>query len=121
MIKELQTASRVICQRLRQRPYQRGVTITAWSAVIDQLLDERRSGAFSWSRAVGKEVRAYISELSDEVKRTIWDSSDDAEIIPNADINTITRCLYPIIYQATMPRVNRAVRYREQRNGEQSD
>ena len=121
MIKELQTAARVICQRLRQRPYQKGVTITAWRAVIEQLLDGRRYGAFSWHRAVETEVRAYISELSEETKRKIWESSEDADIIPNADIETITDCLYPIIFRATEPRIYRAVSYREQRNGEQVD
>jgi hypothetical protein len=73
MITELQTASRVICQRLRQRPYQRGVTITAWNAVIDQLLDGSRYGAFSWQKAVETEVRGYISELSYETKQRIWE------------------------------------------------
>jgi hypothetical protein len=97
------------------------VTITAWSAVIDQLLDGSRSGAFSWHRAVETEVRAYIGGLNDEVKRKIWDSSEDAEVIPDADINTITECLYPIIFQATLPRIHRAVSYREHRDGEQVD
>jgi hypothetical protein len=93
MIKELQTASRVICQRLRQRPYQKGVTITAWNAVIEQLLDGRRYGAFSWHRAVETEVRGYIAELSAETKRTIWESTEDAELIRNASMDTITDCL----------------------------
>jgi hypothetical protein len=118
MIKELQTASRVICQRLRQRPYQKGVTITAWNAVIDQLFDGRRYGAFSWHRAVKTEVRGYIGELNEETKRKIWESTEDSKIIPNADIDTITDCLYPHILQATLPRIHRAVRYREQKEGE---
>ena len=82
MLKELETASRVICERLRQRPYQKGVTITAWNAVIDQLLDGRRYGAFSWHKAVETEVRRYIGELDEATKRKIWDSSEDAAIIP---------------------------------------
>ena len=118
MIKELQTASRVICQRLRQRPYQRGVTITAWNAVIDQLLDGRRYGAFSWHKAVETEVRGYIGELNEVTKRRIWESTEDAEIIPNANIETITDCLYPHIFQATLPRIHRAVRNREWKEGE---
>ncbi len=113
MIKELQTASRVICQRLRQKPYRNGVTITAWDAVIDQLLDGRRYGAFSWRKALKIEVKRYIFELNEETKRKIWESTEDAKIIPNASIETITECLYPIVVQATIPRVNRAVDYRE--------
>ena len=115
MIKELQTASRVICHRLRQRPYQKGVTITAWSAVIDQLLDGRRYGAFSWHKAVETEVRSYIGELNEETKRRIWESTEDCDVIPNADIDTITDCLYPHIFQATLPRIYRAVRNREKK------
>ncbi|NLH73581.1 MAG: hypothetical protein GX456_11055 [Verrucomicrobia bacterium] len=120
MIKELQTASRVICQRLRQRPYQKGVTITAWNAVIEQLLDGRRCGAFSWHRAVGTEVRRYIGELSEETRRAIWESTKDAELIPNASMDTITDCLYPFVFQATLRRIYRAVRNRERLEGEPS-
>jgi hypothetical protein len=118
MITELQTASRVICQRLRQRPYQRGVTITAWNAVVDQLLDGRRYGAFSWHKAVETEVRRYIAELDERTKRRIWESSEDAELIPNASIETITDCLYPHVFQGTLPRIHRAVRDRERKEGE---
>lgn len=118
MIKELQTASRVICQRLRQRPYQRGVTITAWQAVIDQLFDGRRSGAFSWQSAVETDVRRYIAELDEPTKRRIWKSSEDAEVLPNANLETITDCLYPHVFQATLPRIYRAVRDRERKEGE---
>ena len=118
MLKELETASRVICQRLRQRPYQKGVTITAWNAVIDQLLDGRRYGAFSWHTAVETEVHRYIGELDEATKRKIWESSEDAAIIPNADIDTITDCLYPHIFQGTLPRIHRAVRNRERKEGE---
>ena len=118
VIPELQTASRVICQRLRKRPYQRGVTITAWNAVVDQLLDGSRYGAFSWQRAVEIEVRGYIAGLDEETKRRIWESTEDAEIIPNASIDTITDCLYPHVFQATLPRIHRAVRNRERREGE---
>ena len=118
MIPELQTASRVICQRLRQRPYQRGVRITAWNAVVDQLLDGSRSGAFSWHRAVETEVLGYIAELDEETKRRIWESTEDAELIPNASIETITECLYPFVFQAALPRIYRAVRNRERREGE---
>jgi hypothetical protein len=77
MLKEFEAASRVICERLRQRPYQKGVTITAWNAVIDQF--------------------------------------------PDADIDTITDCLYPHIFQATLPRIHRAVRNRERKEGEPMD
>jgi len=121
MLKELETASRVICQRLRQRPYQKGVTITAWNAIIDQLLDGRRSGAFSWDKAVETEVRRYIGALDEAAKRKIWEASEDAAIIPNADIDTITDCLYPHIFQATVPRIPRAVRKRERKGGEPRD
>lgn len=118
MITELQTGSRVICQRLRQRPYQRGVTITAWNAVIDQLLDGSRYGAFSWHKAVETEVRGYIAELDEATKRRIWESTDDAQIIPNASIDTITDCLYPYVFQATLTRIHRAVRNRERKQDE---
>jgi hypothetical protein len=118
MIPELQAASRVICQRLRQRPYQRGVTITAWNAVVDQLLDGSRSGAFSWHRAVETEVRGYIAEMDEETKRRIWESTEDAELILNANIETITECLYPFVFQANLPRIYRAVRNRQRREGE---
>ena len=118
MIKELQTASRVICQRLRQRPYQKGVKITAWTAVIDQILEGRRSGAFSWHKAVEVETRRYIGELPDQTKQRIWDSCEDAELLPNASIATITDCLYPHIFQATLPRIHRAVRNREAKQRE---
>ena len=118
MITELQTASRVICQRLRQRPYQRGVTITAWSAVIDQLLDGSRYGAFSWHKAVETEVRGYIAELDEATRRKIWESTEDAEIIPDVSMETITDCLYPHVFQATLLRIHRAVRNRERKQGE---
>jgi len=119
MITELRTASRVICHRLRQRPYQKGVTITAWIAVIEQLLDGRRYGAFSWHNAVETEVRGYIGELDEETKRRIWESTEDCKIIPNASIETITDCLYPHIFHATLPRIHRAVKNREVKEGEQ--
>ncbi len=118
MIKDLQTASRVICDRLRQRPYQKGVTITAWKAVIEQLLDGRRYGAFSWHKAVSSEVYQYIAEMSEDSKRRIWESTEDAKIIPNANIDTITECLYPHVFQATLPRIHRAVRNRERKESE---
>ena len=118
MIKELQIASRIIGQRLRKRSYQRVVTITAWNAVIEQLLDGSRSGAFSWHKAVETEVRAYIAELDEQTKRRIWESTEDVAILPNADINTITDCLYPHVFQATMPRIHRAARNRERRESE---
>src|SRR5437016_2098325 len=118
MIPELQTASRVICQRLRRRTYQRGVMITAWNAVIDQLLGGSRYGAFSWHKAVETEVRGYIAELTEETRRRIWESTEDAEIIPNPSIDTITDCLYPHVFQATLPRIHRAVRSRERKQGE---
>jgi len=112
MIRELQTASRVICERLRRRPYQRGVRITAWNAVVDQLLDGSRCGAFSWHRAVETEARGYIAELDEETKRRIWESTEDAEIIPNASLDEITEGLCPHVLQATMPRIYREVRRR---------
>lgn len=121
MITELQTASRVICNQLRQRPYQRRVTITAWDAVVDQLMDGRRYGAFSWQKAVKTEILRYISELDEKTKRRIWEASEDAEVIPNASIETITECLYPIIFQATFPRIHRVVRQRERKEGEPAD
>ena len=115
MIKELQTASRVICQRLRQRPYQKGVTIKAWDAVIEQLLDGRRSWAFSWQKAVRIEVDRYITELDEETKRKIWNSSEDCKVVPNASIETITSCLYPLILPAAMRPIHRALKYRERK------
>lgn len=121
MISELRTASRVICQRLRQRPYQRGVTITAWEAVIDQLMDDRRCGAFSWQNALGTEVRRYIAEMSEEAKRRIWDASEDAKVIPNASLETITLGLYALVYQGTLPRIHRTVRNRRRREIEAAE
>ena len=119
MIKELQTASRVICERLRKKPYQKGVTITAWDAVIDQVLAGKRYGAFSWDNAVAFEVNRYIAELDDASKQIIWDASEDAEVIPNADIKTITGCLYPFVFNAALQRIYRAVRRKERREADQ--
>jgi len=119
MIKELQTASRVICERLRKKLYQKGVTITAWDAVIDQVFAHKRSGAFSWNNAVAFEVNLYIAELDDTTKQIIWDASEDAEVIPNADIKTITENLYPFVFQAVMPRIYKAVRQRERKEADQ--
>src|SRR4051812_33410578 len=114
MIKELQTASREICPRLRKRPYNKSkaARMTAWTAVIEQLLDGRRYGAFSWQKAAETEVRGYIAELDERTIRSIWEASDDAEVLPGASLETITECLYPIIFQATEPRIFRAVKYR---------
>ena len=114
MIKELQTARREICLRLRKRPYNKSkaAKMTAWTAVIEQLLDGRRYGAFSWHNAVAVEVRGYIAELDEATKRKIWDSSADSKILPGASLETITECLYPIVLQATLPRIHRAVDYR---------
>ncbi len=89
--------------------------MTAWDAVIEQLLDGRRYGAFAWDNAVGGEVRAYIAELDEKTKRTIWDSCADSKVEPGASLETITNCLYPIIFQATFPRIHRAVVYRRKR------
>ena len=119
MIPELQAASRIICQRLRQRPYQRGVTITAWSAILDQFMDGSRYGSFSWHKALETEVRGYIAEMDEATKRRIWETTEDADIVRNATIETITECLYPFVCQATMPRILRAVRTRERIQGEQ--
>lgn len=118
MIPELKTASRIVSKRLKKRPYQRGVTITAWNAVVDQLLSGSRYGAFSWHNAVEKEVRNYITELGDDEKRRIWISTDDAKLISNASIETITECLYPYVFDAAQRPIRRAVR-RRQRNSEQ--
>lgn len=115
MIPELQMAGRVICRRLRERPYQRGVKITAWDAVVDQLLDGRRYGAFSWNKAVKTEVLRYISELDEATKRRIWESTEDAELIPDASMATITNGLYPFVFRAVLPRIYRAVRNRERK------
>ena len=60
--------------------------MTAWIAVIEQLLDGRRCGAFSWHRAVETEVRGYIAELDERTKRTIWDSSADSKVLPRATL-----------------------------------
>jgi hypothetical protein len=120
MIPELQTAARVICQRLRQRPYQRGVTISAWKAVLDQVLDGRRYGAFSWGNTVEAEVRRYIAELDEATKRRIWESTEDAEITPNASIQMISDGLYAYVFQATVTRIYRALRNRERRERKQT-
>ena len=75
----------------------------------------------AWHKAVETEVRRYIGGLDEATKRKIWESSEDAAIIPNADIDTITDCLYPHIFQATLPRIHRAVRNRERKEGEPMD
>ena len=121
MIKELQTASKVICQRLRKKPYQKGVTITAWEAIIDQLHAHKRYGAFSWDNAVAFEVNRYIADLDDATKKIIWDASEDAEVIPNADIKTITECLYPFVFHAVMPKIYRTMRQRARKEADQED
>jgi len=118
MIPELQTASRIVCQRLRQRPYQPGVTITAWKAVIEQVIDGRRGGAFSWNKALATEVYKYIAELSEDSKRRIWESTEDSELLPNASINTITEGLYPFVFNAALSRIYRSIRRRKQRERE---
>ena len=87
--------------------------MTAWEAVIEQLLDGRRHGAFSWHKAVETEVRGYIAEMDEQTKRKIWESHPDCKVVPGANLETITDCLYPIVFQATLPRIHRAVRYRE--------
>jgi hypothetical protein len=117
MTKELETASREICRRLRQRPYNksRAAKMSAWTAIIEQLLDGRRYGAFSWHKAVKSEVLGYIAELDEGTKRKIWEASEDFDVLPGANLQTITECLYPIIAQATMPRIHRAVDYRQKR------
>jgi hypothetical protein len=115
MIKELETAAHAICQRLRQRPYQSGVSITAWDAIIDQLLDDRRSGSFSWRKALSKEVDRYIAELDDQTKRTIWESTEDHPLIPNASMDTITRCLAPFVFHAATRPIYRTVDRRERK------
>jgi len=119
MIKELQTASRVICERLRKKPYQKGVAITAWDAIIDQVFARKRCGAFSWNNAVAVEVNRYIAEMDDATKQIIWDASEDAEVIPNADIKTIAECLYPFVFQSVMPRIYKAVRQKERKEADQ--
>lgn len=122
MIPELKTAARVISTRLRKRPYQPGVTISAWDAIVDQRADGKRYGAFSWQNALTKEVERYIAELDDATKRTIWESTEDCHVIPNADMTTITRCLYPFVIDAADKPIHRAVRHRQRTSeGEPSD
>lgn len=89
--------------------------MTAWTAVIEQLLDGRRSGAFSWHKAVEKEVRGYIADLDEPTRRKIWESHSDSRVLRDANLDTITYCLYAIIFQATLPRIHRAVDYRRRR------
>ena len=84
-----------------------------------EINDGRRCGAFSQYNAVETEVRRYVADLDEQSKRRIWESSDDANVIPNASIETITGCLYPHIFQATLPRIQRAVRNRVWKEGEQ--
>ena len=72
---DLKLAARVICDRLRNRPYQRGVSISAWDAIVDQCLDGRRYGAFSWQNAVFGEVDRYLNEMSAEAKQRVWDTT----------------------------------------------
>ena len=115
MIEELKTAARVICARLRQRPYQAGVTISAWDAIVDQRADGKRYEAFSWQNALSKEVELYIAELDEATKRKIWESTDDCKVLPNADLATITECLYPFVMDAVGRPVHRAVRNRQKK------
>ena len=115
VIRELQTAARIVCRRLREKPYQPRVKITAWDAIIDQLLDGRRYGAFSWQNALSKEVKRYIAELDEDTKRRIWESTEDRPVIPNADIETLTKCLYPFVYHAARGPIDRAVSRRERK------
>jgi hypothetical protein len=113
MIPELKMAGRTICERLRHKPYQRGVTITAWDAIIDQRLDGRRCGAFSWQNAVEKEAKRHIGELDAMTKRKIWESTEDSTIIPDAGLKTITECLYPFVFDAANRLIHKAVVKRE--------
>jgi len=119
MIKELQVASKIICKRLRERPYKRNVTITAWQATVEQMLDGRRSGTFSWRRCVSDEVDRYIDEMDDETKLAIWNSTEDADLIPDADLETITKCLYPHVFHSVRPAIFRAVKRREKIESDQ--
>jgi hypothetical protein len=115
MIPELKIAGRTICARLREQSYQRGVTITAWDAIIDQRLDGKRDGAFSWQHAVTKEAKRYIGELDETTKRRIWESTEDAAVIPDAGLETIAECLYPFVFDAANRLIHKAVVDRERK------
>lgn len=115
MIQELKTAARIISRRLRQRPYQPGVSISAWDAILEQRLAGKRYGAFSWHNSVTKDVERYIGELDDATKRKIWESTEDCEVIPCADMLTITKCLSPFVFDAAMRPIRRAERNREKK------
>ncbi len=54
-------AVREIMATLRSKPYRRYKTkITKWQAIVEQMLDGRRSGEFSWMRSLMEQVRTYI-------------------------------------------------------------
>lgn len=54
-------------------------------------------------------------------KQKIWDSSEDCKVVPNASIETITSCLYPLILPAVMRPIHRAVQRWEEKQRDEAE
>jgi len=54
-------------------------------------------------------------QQADATKQRIWDSTEDRNVIPNANMDTITKCLYPFVLDAAMRPIYRAVRRQERK------
>lgn len=110
-------AVREIALALRRTPYRRyNTSITQWQAIIEQMLDGRRSGEFSWMRAVMNQIRAYIQALPEAERQQLWLETDTAREFPELarlPLKNFTDVLAPEVHAPVLSRIARAVRRRE--------
>ena len=113
----MKRAVRDILIALRKTPYRRYNTrITQWQAVIEQRLDGRRSGEFSWMRAVMDQVRAYIQALPETERQKLWLETDTARKFPQLarlPSKEFTDVMAPEVHAPVLSQIQRAVRRRE--------
>ena len=121
-MKECDEIARGIIQTMRSTPYQRGVRISTWDAIIEQQMTGARSGAFSWATAVSKHIDAVTPMLSEEQCRRIWIQTGDSKILPKSvSIETIRECLFPHLHSAISKVIRRSVLRKMKKMGEQED
>ena len=110
-------AVREIARALRKTPYRGYNTrITQWQAIIEQKLDGRRSGEFSWMSAVMGQITAYIQALPEAGRQELWHETGTAREFPHLatlPLKQFTDVLAPEVHAPVLSRINRAVRRRE--------
>ena len=118
----LQRAVKTICAQFKTKPYRKYNTrVRLWEAIIDQIVDGRRCGEFSWMRAVRREIEDYIRSLSDEERLALWDETTTASEFPELRTLPLDRfidSLAPEIHAPVLAPIHRAVERRTRAGSE---